>query len=1040
MYTHFSKVLLRSPLQSLLKVQNIDPVDKLGELFKIGLYLSSPEFLSEFEGISGRDDKKKTKLHLSLIKYWIRSCIRPTPYGTFAGCSLVDISDANTVIKVAPQENHIIKVRLDMNFVVMMVKAITLVPEIQSNILYHVNNSLYELDGEYRFAEYHFAKESRIYFLTEVEKSPSLKVLLKKAQNGATINELMSIVTECDPELEKEEVFIFIMELINAQILIADIEPCVTGDEPLAQLIKKLELSANNHSICNKLKEVQNLTAKPIISLDYYHKIENLLKGLDLNLEFPKNTIQADLYLAFHESNFNSALMNQLCSQINDLKGLTKSNSNADLNTFKENFKKRYDEQEIPLVIALDSDLGIGYSASVDRNNGGSEYIDDLAVTNAEKNRPQRSWDESQYFSLKLYEKYIRSQADSIEISEEDIKAHRFRKDSSDFAKSLFIMGHIFRKNEEHSVDPENFMFWINGIGGSSAANLLGRFAHGDNQIENFVKTILEEEERRNPDCIYAEIVHLPNARTGNVLLRPVLRNYEIPYVGKSGASLENQIHITDLYVSIKRDKVILRSRRLDKEIIPRLTTAHNFSANSLPIYKFLCDIQLQNELYPAIWSWGGLEELKYLPRVTYKNIILKRARWLLDDNLIINLSSNEVEFFRKIRNNLSLPQVVVLAEGDNELLIDFENIDHIRLFIQSLKKNKQVRLEEFLFTNKNCIVTDNMNQPYTSEIILPLIESRETILPIMDLKGLMPPKKINEKIIRSFFPNEDWLYLKIYAGKKSSEKILVDFILPFIRTNDQLFHKFFFIRYQDEIGSHIRLRFLKMNSKNSSILFQKLMETLRPLMHKTIYKITTDVYERELERYSSIMIEESETIFFNSSSLILKLISLLEENEEGDKFRIFFALRIADALLNDFKIPLSEKYLLLSKMRDSFVLEFDGDINLNRELNNKYRVLQKEICSAMDEKNDESNGLLTVRKLLQTRSASDEIAINNIISKSGRNKDILFHLLPSFIHMEMNRLFPGQQRKFELLIYALLERYYYSLSARIKQNDSLPT
>ena len=96
-------------------------------------------------------------------------------------------------------------------------------------------------------------------------------------------------------------------------------------------------------------------------------------------------------------------------------------------------------------------------------------------------------------------------------------------------------------------------------------------------------------EEALRPDAVFAEIVHLNEGRIGNILCRPVLRAHEIVYLGVSGAPADHQIHIDDLVVGVRGGRIVLWSRRLDSEVVPRLTTAHNFRLRSLAVYRFLC-------------------------------------------------------------------------------------------------------------------------------------------------------------------------------------------------------------------------------------------------------------------------------------------------------------------------------------------------------------------------------------------------------------------------------------------------------------------
>jgi lantibiotic biosynthesis protein len=55
-----------------------------------------------------------------------------------------------------------------------------------------------------------------------------------------------------------------------------------------------------------------------------------------------------------------------------------------------------------------------------------------------------------------------------------------------------------------------------------------------------------------------------------------VLREREIVYLGRSGAPADHQLPLTDLLVSVRDGRVVLRSRSLGREVVPRLTNAHN--------------------------------------------------------------------------------------------------------------------------------------------------------------------------------------------------------------------------------------------------------------------------------------------------------------------------------------------------------------------------------------------------------------------------------------------------------------------------------
>ena len=139
--------------------------------------------------------------------------------------------------------------------------------------------------------------------------------------------------------------------------------------------------------------------------------------------------------------------------------------------------------------------------------------------------------------------------------------------------------------------------------------------------------------------------------------------------------------------VSIKNNRIILRSKKHDKEVIPCLSNAHNYSSQSLPIYHFLCDLQLQDVKPIYSFSWGILEShYDFFPRVNYKDVILSKAKWIVSKKEIETfLKTEDSQLFEvfshwRVRRNIS--RFVNWVHFDNTLLLDFEKEICVRLLL----------------------------------------------------------------------------------------------------------------------------------------------------------------------------------------------------------------------------------------------------------------------------------------------------------------------------------------------------------------------
>ena len=87
-------------------------------------------------------EKERVKFYLSLAKYLIRLCTRPTPYGLFAGVSLGTYDEKNN-ITVSNVKEHIKKARPDMEWIYGIIKLAENNPEIRNKIKVRFNDFTY---------------------------------------------------------------------------------------------------------------------------------------------------------------------------------------------------------------------------------------------------------------------------------------------------------------------------------------------------------------------------------------------------------------------------------------------------------------------------------------------------------------------------------------------------------------------------------------------------------------------------------------------------------------------------------------------------------------------------------------------------------------------------------------------------------------------------------------------------------------------------------------------------------------------------------
>ena len=1002
-------------------------------ILKEAIYLASRELHQEFEKTINNKEEAGTKIVLTIYKYLIRMSTRCTPYGLFAGCStgkLAETTDINVDNAKLRKES-----RLDMNFVCELASKISGDPGVKEELTYFPNNSLYIIGDAYRYIEYKTVDHKRTYGVSSIKKCPYLEFIIDKTISGLNYCDIISSVCMYDDTLEEEEVTGFIDKLIENQVLISELEPRVTGDIYFKSLAEKIAGKADTE-MCSMIGELDYYMAHP--GIENYKKTVSLI-GDYFDTTSSKDLIQTDLFFEHEKNTLNRTAIETITSQLSSLYRLSSKSNIQDLEKFKTSFQQIFDNQEIPLLFALDTDSGLGY-ATHQGDDDLLPLLDGIIPTTVKSSKiaPEGLMTKLAY---DMYQRALGCKNGIAELTDEDLLQLDEPTDlGTHIPSSLFAIGSLLSADKE-SVDKGQFSFALTACKGPSSATLLGRFCHGDADLLQHVKQSLAEQEADQSNIIYAEIVHLPDPRAGNILMRPRLRNYEIPLLCNSSAPADHQISLQDLMVSVRDGKIILRSKSLNKIVIPRLSASHNYTTG-LPVYRFLCDLQHENIYAGFSWNWGMLNDVVALPRVIYKNIILTRAKWRINLADIKQtgaaLNPGNMDALCSYLEKLKVPPQVSITENDNELMLDITTQTGREMLATHIQKKGHVLLTEFLATPDNCFITGNGNDKYTNEIVLPL--SNPHFQKQHNHKPLVMPQNIK----RTFVPGDEWLYIKLYSSTKSADKILTELVMPLINDfiNREEVAEWFFIRYNDP-NHHLRIRLRIPAGKMGCIAailtrFQATMD--RAINDHIIYKIQLDTYEREIERYNENM-EDSEKLFFHDSNAIINILDKLE-GEDGETYRWLLATRSLDTLLNDFGLTLLAKKELMTMLSDAFFREFNGDKNLLLQLNQKYRKETIQIRSILNPLDDEKNEIKEVADLFTARTLQNQVVIERILAKNGGEMTASakgISLLSSYLHMSINRFFPAKQRLHELTLYYFLSKYYTSCAA-IQKADPAKT
>lgn len=699
-------------------------------VIKEALWVASPGLVERFDSYSlAQRASFNEGMVVTLYKYLVRMASRCTPFGLFASCSYGKISGLNQLESSAPTAIGR-ATRLDMEYIFRLVSAINGERALRIALAYRANTSIYRIGDKLRYVETQEVSKGQgiKYKLSAVDVTDYLIATLEYAATPILPTTLAEYLTKFESGVALEEAFDYVHELIDNQLLVPEMTPAVTGGSSLHRIIDALKNAPAASEVLGMLEHIDKSIADIDsfglgVDIDRYKSVITELQRLPAKVE-EQHLFQVDVHTKL-DIFISERLVADVLIGVDLLAKISRPLANDPLGDFKRQFSERYEEQEIPLCEALDDDAGIGFGGSANNAHLMEPLLHGIDFLNADNGRRTASLDHFDAILAGRIQELTHDQCEELELDSDLIRQLGIgkRKPLPDaVAAFVSLLG--------RGLGGQQPRFFLQSVEGPGGANLMGRFCHLDSDLEAAVMSCLAAEDQLKPDAVCAEIAHMPEGRIGNVLRRPVLRHHEIVYLCESPLPTQSRIGVQDLLISVKRGQVILRSRRIGKQVIPRLTSAHNFwRSDNLTIYQFLCLVQQQGINNALFWSWGALDIFNFLPRVSYKHMILFPASWKLQVHDLKAMAAEkgvvQYKVVQKIRQRLRLPEKIIIKEGDNSILFSLVCPLSVEIFCSHLARyKKDVRVFEFLPEKFGTPVKIDGGS-HCNEVIIPLVRSR---------------------------------------------------------------------------------------------------------------------------------------------------------------------------------------------------------------------------------------------------------------------------------------------------------------------------
>ncbi|MFE0253651.1 lantibiotic dehydratase [Streptomyces sp. NPDC059010] len=957
---------------------------------------------------------------LAVLRYDIRMRTRPTPFGLFAG---VATGRFDSTAKLERGARHRTRTHADMQWLTRIGHRLERDPAVLAALTVQAHQALVVRGDRLVLA----SSSAQGVRLTEggetrstvsVRLTPVVERAVAEARAPLPYDDLVARTAAAFPGAPVERVRGLVAELVRQEILITGLRPPLDGGDPLDHVLNLLasvpdpsEETGRIHTALLAMDDERRTYDATAVGAGR-ERLEQLLRTARA-IEPDDTPLHIDTRL-----DTTLHLPHAVRESVERATGVMWRLSRPKLGLYAlRDYHRRFldvygADRLVPVLELLDESTGLGAPAGYGWPNGDTppEPTPDPPRT-ARRDRAM----------ARLVAAAQRSGRREVVLGDADLDALcHDTADPAELPNSAEVTVQVVAPSVEALDDGDFRVFLSPSPGSHRAGSTFARFA----DLDPGWRAEFAALHRANPvhvqDAVAVDLAFRTRSGRAANLAHTTPATGRRVSVGVPDLPGVEELRLADIGIGATLDRLTAVHIPTGREIVPVLGNMVSAPAQAPNAVRLLWEIGLEGQRLWEPWNWGPLADAPFVPRVRYGDFVLACAVWRLDE-LRERADAGKGEGAAKAadwdaavgdwRAGWDVPRHVLAVTTDQRLLLDLDDAWHRELLRDQVLRHPDLIAQEVPGEHEGWL--DSPLAGHGVELVVPLTRRENGVPRRRPYAGRHQPERTVHGL------GGEWLYLKLHLSSRAQDDLLRDHVPELVDlAGRQGADGWFYIRYTDEAGHHLRLR-LHGDAGAPERLWGSVAPAVGALLRRwqrqgLVRGHVLAQYDPETERYGGPAAERlAERVFQYDSEAAVALLHLAKD--PGNHFGVDdLAVVSCAALAHAFGPPPPGHPLVTEDFGDDAAASWLSMTGTRRDLPAAFRTRSAHWRRLIDPYDgwptlaDDPAGARALAALTARDDAVRRLAA--LVRESGDSPE--GRVVGSLLHMVCNRLFGGESAR----------------------------